>query len=152
MWVPACVLSQVSFGTWSRLLLGGVTSKSNIHGCREWTLQGRCCILSLHLPRSHRHTAHTTNLPTGFCMFSRDFLQRISSSLLSYGLLCFFRRLSCIIDICTKVFVQFSWLLPFRTPLASVVISPELREPCCHLLELICREHGWRPLSRFIVS
>lgn len=38
MWVPACVLSQVSSRTWSRLLPGGVTSKSSIRGSGEWTL------------------------------------------------------------------------------------------------------------------
>lgn len=59
------VLSHVSFRTCSRLLLGAVTSKSNIHGCRGWTLQGvGLYFISAPSPQPQTHTLTDTLYPT----------------------------------------------------------------------------------------
>lgn len=105
----------------------------------------------------HTDTLHTTNLPTGFWVlhvlqrfFTKDieFPSELWPSLFFQKTLMYSRYMH--EDFCPVLLLH--WLLPFRTPLASVVISPELREPWCQLLEPIYREHGWRPLRRFIVS
>lgn len=68
--VSASVLSHVSFRPQSRLLLGAVTSKSNMHGSKGWTLQGGVGLYFISAPSplaKHMHTLTycTTHLPMG---------------------------------------------------------------------------------------